>query len=171
MQSYGFNYYPYSDESQLKKKKTSPLYYPPSFRLGNAIVEKSAFPKLSFHSLSAPIPVTIIALGFSISVKVIANHLVRPDKSSFPHHPNSNNSCWIFLLIYFFVLCTLIYLPVATSSIQNVIVSPIDFWNSMLAGFPNSLVFSFSHANISQHMARLKCEAGLALPWLKVSLA
>ena len=80
MQSYGFNYYPYKDDSQLKKKKKktfNPLLSLRS-RFGNENVEKSAFPELSFFSLSTPIPITIIALQFSISVKVTANQFRNP---------------------------------------------------------------------------------------------
>lgn len=85
MQCYGFNYYPYKDDSQLEKKKTTkqtkntfnPLLSSSS-RFRNENVEKSAFPELSFFSLSTPIPITIIALQFSISVKVTANQFRDP---------------------------------------------------------------------------------------------
>lgn len=82
MQCYGFNYYPYKDDSQLKKQKQKTKTFNPllssSSRFGNENVEKSEFPELSFYSLSTPIPVTIIALQFSISVKVTANQFRDP---------------------------------------------------------------------------------------------
>ena len=61
-----------------KKQKTFNPLLSSSSRFGNENVEKSAFPELSFYSLSTLIPITIIALQFSISVKVTANQLRDP---------------------------------------------------------------------------------------------
>lgn len=61
-----------------KKKKTFNPLLSLSSRFGNENVEKSAFPELSFYSLSTLIPITIIALQFSISVKVTANQFRDP---------------------------------------------------------------------------------------------
>lgn len=72
---------PIQDDLQLEKKKkntASTLYYPQALDLEWKCWEVS-ISELSFFSLiSTPIPITIIALQFSISVKVTANQFRNP---------------------------------------------------------------------------------------------